>query len=362
MLIWERWIWKTSLLNVAREFAVWDTDYKWHKYNFISIYIIIKDNTNLIDFIKDIKNKIVKEVWKLNAKRDVFKKILKEAQKMEGFWLKYKKEELSDVEIIDEFNSFLIEVVKGLSEHETVKDWILFIVDEADKANDNLNIGTFFKTLIESLHTESVRNVMVILWGLPHLKEVLFKSHESSVRLFREKTLSFLSKEDVIELVQKWIDKGNDFWDTNITITDEALNNIYLFSEWNPHYVQLICSHIYDFNQDDKIDWSDVKWGMLWINWAIEELWKIYYEKFYYKDVTSVNHRKVLDIMAKNWNEWVSRTKLKNKFWWEDSTLDSALASLKKKNIILKKNSSLWEYKLQRVSFAYWIINHKNIS
>jgi len=83
------------------------------------------------------------------------------------------------------------------------------LIDEADNASRELNIGVFLKNLSETLVKEGCNKVMIILAGLPRLRDILKESHESSLRLFEEYELSPLSPDEVKHVITRGLEEYN---------------------------------------------------------------------------------------------------------------------------------------------------------
>lgn len=366
LLIWERWIWKTSLLSHAKKFSQWEVNSWPMKYNFLSVQVILTDNTTLLDLAKKITKSIEREFKSINPELDVLKKTWDFISRLSIAWVSLKQSDqsqMSNEEFIDEFIHSLIDTVKWITEDNLYqemwlnekKDGIVLLIDEWDKANKDLDLWVFLKTLSEKLNIESANKLLIIMAWLPKVREVLRESHQSSLRIFNELILPPLTKEEISELSQNAIIESNNATNWDLTITKEACADLFGYSEGYPHFAQQIGYSAFEANTDNEISGKDVMQWFFWENWALDRIWKRYYDTFYYRDISSKSHREILSILAKQWNTWSSIKKIKKDFKGNDNTLKSWLSALVKKNIILKNEKEKWEYRLQWWSFAFWI-------
>jgi len=375
LLIGERGIGKTSLLSLANNFAKNEINWDEQKYNFLTVQINLTEKMSVSDLAILIKNNIERELSKINPQITLIKKFWGFISKIEACGIKYNNNDNSfddESQIIDQFIHSLVDTVKNLTQDSKLsevglaqkKDGLVILVDEADRASKFLDLGVFLKNLTETLSIEKCNNILFILAGLPNIHRILQESHESSLRLFQEFELPPLSKNETDEVITRGIKEANSISDqkiTKITIDRKALDHIYVYSEGYPHFVQQIGYSVYDVNDNDKIDVEDVKKGFFMKGGALDLIGNRGYKKLYYSDINVESQRAILDIMADNWNDWVTRDFIKLKFNGKETTLDNGLRALKDKNIILVKEGSRGQYRLQWASFAFWIKNHKNI-
>lgn len=371
LLIGERGIGKTSLLSLANNFAKNEINWDDQKYNFLTIQINLTEKMSVSDLAILIKNNIERELSKINPEITLVKKFWGFISKIEACGFKYNNSNNSSDEesqIVDQFIHSLVDTVKNITQNSKLgeiglankKDGLVILIDEADRASKNLDLGVFLKNLTETLNIESCNNILFILAGLPNIHKILQESHESSLRLFQEFELPTLSKNETDEVITRGIKEANSTSDNKVTIDRKSLDYIYVYSEGYPHFVQQIGYSVYDVNEDDKIDEEDIKEGFFMKGGALDLIGNRGYKKLYYSDINVESQRAILDIMAENWNGWITRDSIKSKLNKKDTTLDNGLRALKEKNIILVKEGSRGQYRLQWASFAFWIKNHKN--
>ena len=357
----ERGIGKSSLMMYLKHVSCGNIKgLNTEKFNYVTINTIISDKTNLISFIKLIEKQISREIGKL----EVVKKFLKEtwafAQRIkvldsgiEG------KKTIDDIDIlIDEFAYSLAETCKRITnpmKDEEKKDGIIFLMDEADNASENLEIGYFFKTLTELLQQYECNNIMFVVAGLPEIIEKLSASHQSSIRVFNELKIKELTPEDRKYVISRGIEIGNEINTEQTTITDNAKTQISTLSEGYPHFIQQFAFSAFDHSIDNEISNDDVLDGAFKQGGAIDAIGNKYYANAYFDQIKSDDYRKVLGIMAEEMNTWIKKNKIREKFDGTDAILSNALQTLTTKKIILKNSSKIGEYRLQHRGFALWI-------
>ena len=362
LFLGERGIGKTSLLLLAKYFAKGDIVWEDKKHNFITLQLSLNSNINLYSFIVKFKNILKRELHKTCKSQKVIDDIWKFVKKVEISGSKINETMYGDEQLLlDDFVFSLIDTVKSITTHkEKSKDGILVLIDEADTASPELNLGALIKTLSESLVSEGCNKVLFILTGLPTTTECLRNSHESSLRLFEELTLSPLELDDVKFVIERGISEINKISpNQNLSITDEAIKKFHNLSEGYPHFLQQLGYSTIASSENNPINKEDVSNAMFSEGGALELIGKRYYVDLFYNKINVDSYRQILTIMADNWNKWISKQDIRKKFTGSGSNLTNGLSALRKRNIILSKRGVKGQYRLQWLSFAFWIKIHK---
>lgn len=363
LFIGERGIGKTSLLLVAKYISQgmfsWDNE----KYDFLPIHLVINSKTTLSDFVIKFHNGLKRELQKSNNAKKIFDTCWEFVKKLEIAGCKINENQESNNEIlIDNFIYSLSETVRHLTtgnDTKTLKDGIVVIIDEVDTATKDLDLGTFLKTLTETLTFEGCNKVLFILAGLPQATDRLRESHESSLRLFEEYEMKPLSQGDVKYVVNSALSEINKSEDDILTVDDEAMRAFYSFSEGYPHFLQQIGYSTILNCESNKIDVDLVKKSMFENGGALELIGNRYYVDLYYNKINTDSYRQILTIMADQWNEWISKEEIRKKFSGSGTNLANGIKALRDRNIILTKRGQRGLYRLQWMSFAFWIKIHK---
>lgn len=359
IFVGERGIGKSSLLLYARYLAS-------KEYNFLSIFISLSDNTDLKSLACKIQDGLERQLATSNQALNYLKKLWKFVKTIEipgTLGIKTSQDARTDDQIIDDIVYSLASTVKSLTADSQLKDLglskkkdgLIIFIDEADKASDNLKLGTFLKYLNEILISEGAINFLIIMAGLPNIREVLRKSHESSLRLFKEYELKPLSEAEVKNVIRYGIQESNQM-EKNLppfTINEEALDLIFSYSEGYPHFVQQIGASTFEENNDNIISENDVRAGFFSDGGALQLIGDRYYRHYY--GICSKEEKTILKIIASKWNNWNTIEEIKKQYKGKASTLHSCLRTLKEKGVILKKEGTRGEYRLQWSSFAFWI-------
>lgn len=363
LFIGERGIGKTSLLLLTKFFAQGEIIFEEKKHNYLTLQMNLNSDLNQLSFIMKFKNILQREIHKIYKTKKLIDDVWGFVKKLEVTGCKINSDDVSEVQlIIDDFVYSLVETVEKLKNHkETPKEGIVILIDEADTASKELNLGVFLKNLSETLVSENCNNVLFVLTGLPTVPDVLRNSHESSLRLFEEITLKPLGFDDVKYVVNKAIKEIKEKEPQNeISVTDEGYKNFHELSEGYPHFLQQLgFSTISNLNKseiDDKIVFD----SMFNPGGALELIGKRYYVDLFYNKINSDLYRQILSIMAEKWNSWISKEEIRKNFSGSGTNLNNGIKALRDRNIILTRRGVRGQYRLQWLSFAFWIKIHKN--
>lgn len=268
-----------------------------------------------------------------------------------------KKKELSETEVFDSLIYSLVDTAKllkerGLTNPGTSKSGIIVLIDEADRASEELDLGALLKQLTEQLLFEGCNIISFIVSGLPEAVVSLRKSHESSLRVFDQINLPPLTANDCKEVIKLALDHANRSNQTPVTIADSALTSIASWSEGYPHFLQQFAYSAYEYDSDNNIDDEDFKAGSFK---ALGLIGDRYYKDMYYGKIKKDSYRLVLQIMSEKFNSWVTKEEIRSKFKGDGTTLNNAINALLERNIILRNPATRGEYRLQWFGFALWI-------
>ncbi len=362
LLLGERGIGKTSLLNVVQMFACGKFEWDDQKHDFLSVRLPLDESMCLADFALNLKKAIERKINKENPEIAWFKTAWNFLSRFEAAGVAYRKTESStnNSQLIQEFIYSLIDTVKTLKDPNIInkKDGLVILLDEADKASRDLHLGTFLKNLSEALISEEQNNILFILTGLPGLRNALIQSHESSLRLFQELNLQRLSKDETAEVINRGLKESEKKSEVKVEIDNDAQSLIYVYSEGYPHFVQQIGFSVFEIDTDNKITKDDVTKGFFKQHGALEMIGDRYYTKPFYNDINVDSQREILTIMSEKWDNFVSREEIKKSFSGKETSLNNGIRSLIEKGIIIPKDGVKGQYRLQWKSFAFWIKNH----
>ncbi len=365
LFIGERGIGKTSLLLLSKYIAQGEVIWSENKYNFVPIHLTINQKTNLVEFAIKFRNALKRELHRINNTKKIIDNCWGFLKNIEIAGFKIKDNDQFNPELyIDDFIYSLSDTLEILTKEtngESAKDGIVVIIDEGDTASPELNLGTFLKNLTETLSFEDKNKILFIIAGLPQVTDKLRDSHESSLRLFEEFNMKALKFEDVKFVVNsavKTINAENN--ENKLTITDEGLTAFFEYSEGYPHFLQQIGYTLISKLASDTIEAKDVIDAMLCKGGALELIGKRYYVDLFYNKINSDLYRQILTLMAERWNEWITKEEIRKNFNGSGSNLNNGIKALRDRNIILTKRGVRGHYRLQWLSFAFWIKIHKD--
>jgi Cdc6-like AAA superfamily ATPase len=361
LFLGERGIGKTSLLLLTKYFANGDLVLDKKKHNFLTIQLNINNNTTISDFIIKFKKQFQRELHKISKTQKVVDNLWSFVKRLEVSGFKINETAGSSVEqLIDDFTYSFSETINELTNGKEIKkDGIVVIIDEADTACKELRLGSFLKTLTETLVSENTNKALFILAGLPNVTDVLRDSHQSSLRLFEEHTLKPLKKKDVEYIIKRAIEDINEKEDKEIKIDNDAIKKFHEVSEGYPHFLQQVGFCVIKNLKTNKITEKLVEDSMYHEGGALDLIGTRYYMDLYYNKIKVDSYRQILSIMAKEWDKWISKTDIRKVFTGSGSELNNGIKALRDRNIILTKRGVRGVYRLQWLSFAFWIRIHK---
>jgi hypothetical protein len=357
----ERGIGKSSLLQLIKYISQGTIDNSYgEKFDFVAVQLVISDRTNLYSSVKLIDKVLKRELGKIEKVKTFLDSTWDFVQRIKimdsGIESAAQNSEI-DI-LIDDFAYSLAQTckrIKSKQDETKSKDGIVFFIDEADNACENLHLGYLLKTVTELLVQHECHNIMFVVAGLPIVIDKLSNSHPSSIRIFNHLIIKELSPEDRQHVVDSGIKKGNEINEEITTITTEAKTLISTLSEGYPHFIQQFSYSAYDYNTDGEINKDDVTGGSFGKGGALDEIGTRYYHSAYNEQIKSDDYREVLSIMAESMNSWIKKSDIVQNFSGNDHTVTDALKALTTRKIILKNPSKRGEYRLQQRGFALWI-------
>jgi Cdc6-like AAA superfamily ATPase len=361
----ERGIGKTSLLSYIKFVAKGDILIGQEKLNFLVIDVDIEKTTSSPGLIRKIESALKREVGREEKGRKFFADAWGFVKRIEAAGFKLNSEQSPDLleNLFDDFAYSLAETVVRITNPENPKnildahyDAVLILIDEADNASKELDLGSFIKLTLERLQKQGVENVLFGLAGLPQLKRVLYESHPSSLRVFEDVELGRLSTAEVRTVVRMCMTEADRLNKTSgYHFTGPAEELLIEFSEGYPHFIQQYGFCAFSKAVNTEITEDNVMEGAVGKRGALELIGDRYYRNDFYNKIQGENYRSVLRIMSDYLDQWVTKAQIKERFQGANTTLDNALHALRERNIILAKEGQKGTYRLQDRGFAHWI-------
>ena len=363
MITGERGIGKTSLLLYLKALAQGNITFNSEKFKFLVLDLDIDTNSTQLGLINRIKMHLDTQLGKSESARTFLKdawSFLQRVRIMDS-GITPEIENISDEVMLDEFALTLAQVCERTcnaspeSTFSTRYDGILILIDEADNCSPQLHLGSFIKLLTERLQRHDCNRVLVGLAGMPDLRDKLYASHPSSLRIFEDLQLGRLTDTEVSSVISICLERADKDNHEKVSITDEAREMLVNFLEGYPHFIQQFGYSAFAYDTNGEIDKEDVVQSAIGVRGALDLIGDRYYRDDFYNKIQQDGYRQVLRIMADDLDGWVTRTKIKSKFRGKEATLNNALKALRDRHIILSKQGEKGIYRLQHKGFALWI-------
>lgn len=348
----ERGIGKSSLVNLVGKMGRGDFDLT-SKLNFLVVSIDVGGVHSQVDLVKKLARELKGELSRAGTLRQRASQVWDFLSKWEILGVRYHRDAAPDPD--DAREALVDQLVALVDAMQGERDGVLFLIDEADAAPVEAQLGEFLKSVSERLAKRDCANVLFGLAGLPSTIGKLRASHESAPRMFSTMRLEPLSHDECVQIIKKALLNAKEKNDREVSIEGDALELLADMSEGYPHFVQQFGYSAFDADTDNLISVADVVNGAHAENGAIAQLGSKYFDELYYSRISSDEYRKVLDAMAAHADQWVQRRDLAAACGIKDSTFNNALNALKNRNIILSDDTRQGYYRLPTRSFAAWI-------
>ncbi|GAB2536600.1 AAA family ATPase [Rufibacter soli] len=363
LLLGERGIGKTSLMNLVKFFAEGDIEVRDTKLNFLVIEIDITKDTSQLALIRKIQLALKRKLAKTEKAKKIFNDIWNFISSIEAAGVKFNKEKETNNEILfEEFSYSLADTINRITSSEDKNqldasyDGLLIIIDEADNSSPTLELGSFVKLLTERLQKEGTEKIMFGIAGLPKTRDILIESHPSSIRIFEELYLDRLKKDEIKLVFTIMLKKSKELNGYDTVLESNAEELLINFTEGFPHFVHQYGFCSFEESNGKVITENNVLDGAFGKNGAIETIGSRYYKDDFYNKIKTESYRQVLLIMANQMDSWVTKSYLKENFNGSDTILNNAITALISRNIIIPKPGERGTYRLQDKGFAWWII------
>ena len=365
MITGERGIGKTSLLLYLRYIATGQITLNGEKLNFLVVDLDTDNKTTQRGLVERITLQLDRVLGQSEPARQFLKQawsFLQRVKVMDSGIDRHARDQQSDEVLLDEFAASLADVgdrvCRGDGEGNLFQarhDGLLILIDEADNSSPELGLGSFLKLLLERLQKRGCNRVLVGLAGLPELRNRLYVSHQSSVRVFQELPLGRLTSGEVAQVIGICLERANTDNVEKTTMAEDAKNSLVALSEGFPHFIQQFGFSAFGKDTDGTISKQDVELSAFGPGGALETIGDRYYRHDFYNKIQQESYRQVLRIMADDLDGWVTRAKIAAKFKGKPGILNNAIKALRDRHIIWSKEGEKGVYRLQHKGFALWI-------
>lgn len=265
--------------------------------------------------------------------------------------------EIPPAEIYLEAEKTLRTLAKTLSRKNSELGSLCIIVDDLDRMGDFDMFFSFWKTLQDKLAADNCRNLMLVLVGLPEIKDRMSAQDESFPRTFLSIPLEKLSTDESRAIINKILKNGVPLKE----IREEALAKLLYYSENHPFLIQEIGYSAFEVSRNDQIILGDVELGIQGnerYTGSVQRLGELFFRKTYPEMVQSESYRELLGLIAqksKGERPWVLRRNLLASYSKKPSSLGLNLQQLVDKGLIIRNPEKFGEYRLVSSMFQVYV-------
>lgn len=364
----ERGVGKTSFFDYLRRRAT--NSVNGGEFSFAVVDIAIHKQTTRLDFARALQAQLKDLLAQNPTHSETLGRIWGFIQRFEVAGVAYRERDPRDENHRDMYQDVadsLCEIVQRACLDSDDKplsaacDGVLILVDEVDQASAELDIGTFFKYLLERLNRKGCHKVVVGLAGLSSATDVLLKSHASSLRVFDELALSNLGRSDVKELLDEAQFIVCERGVPDFKITESAREMLFELSDGHPHMLhqlgycafEVACGSRGESSESGfEITDSHVMSGFLASRGALDMLGDMYFRAPFANVEADNAALAVLDHMSET-GELAAVEELAIHATVSVSDVERAVMELCRNGLLVERGAE--RFGIKHPAFAYWV-------
>lgn len=230
---------------------------------------------------------------------------------------------------------------------------MLIIVDETDNISNDINLASFFKSLIETLQRENFNKIMFLFTVTPSGLNNMLKGHEAFSRLFKSIEISNLTEDESNELIKNSLKRGQPI----LTASKDFLGYVFAFSNGVPCFIHEICYAAFEVCEKSTLTKSDFRNGVLGtknVKGAKDSIYEKHFRQKYTHDILSNYYREILHIMSLSIGP-IKSSEIIKKFSGKKHTCQTYLSRLVDRGIIKREEGKLGYYNIPENMFKLWL-------
>ena len=245
-------------------------------------------------------------------------------------------------------------LIKGI--WNNIKDkysGMLIIIDETDNISNDINLASFFKSLIETLQRENFNKIMFLFTVTPSGLNNMLKGHEAFPRLFKSIEISNLTEDESNELVKNSLKLGEPI----LRASKKFLKFVFAFSDGVPCFIHEICYAAFEVCKGSTLTYSDFRNGVLGtknVKGAKDSIYDKHFRQKYTQDILSNSYREILHIMSLYVGP-AKASEIIKKFSGKKHTCRTYLSRLVDRGIIKREEGKLGYYNIPEEMFRLWL-------
>lgn len=353
-----RGVGKTSFLDLIRSHAGRGAN----KFNFLVLDFLINKRNTCFDLAKGIERELTRAVSDYDPFAAIVQKSWGFIQRIEaaGISLKSAPAQVDHREIYEAVADAMCETVEKLCGRTSLVygyDGVLLLLDEVDQASAELDLGAFLKYLLEILNRRGCHRVSIGLAGLSSSRDVLLKSHPSSLRIFDELTLGDLNREEFDQLLDEAQFKVQSDGEMGFVLEKSARDTLFDYLDGHPHFVHQFgyCAFEYACAKPEgfiTLTGEDVIHGAINVRGAFDLIGDMYFRSDFEVVESNDLALRILDFIGESPRQAFSTYQLSAKIECLYEDLITVLRKMCELKLLVEENG---KYRIRYTCFAYWL-------
>ena len=275
----ERGLGKSSLLSLLRNLTIKER-------GSLAIHVFLGGVTTLEELVRRIFEQFLKESnaqpWFKNIS-SFFGKYIKNVE-LFSIKVSFKPQE-DDLEVlVKEFPEAINSIIEGLKNENK---GLFIVLDDIEGLATNPDFANWYKSFVDSVAIHyTYFPVLVILLGLPEIRDNFGKHQPSFMRIFKVLEIEKLKDNEVEEFFKNAFDK------VDVKVDSDAMKIMVKLSSGFPFLMHEIGDAVFRLDNDQKICYGDATLGIVY---AAKSIGKKYIDPKVYRTLRSQKYFSILE-------------------------------------------------------------------
>ena len=349
----ERGIGKSSLLLKVRSKAQFVHGVKSRI--MLTVLITLDEKDTVQSFAQKITSEMHREKRRLRPIRQSIYDKFSWIYRVDTKWLKIIPPFTSNDDSWVTVDTLTDQIKFTLSRFKKSHAGFLLLIDEVERASEDLKLGALLKRLVEQFRKTGLNRATIGLAGQLAAIDKLRGEHAAAIRSLRLIKLERLRSDESRLALNKGLALASLRTGEKICIDDGAANWIVNTSDGYPHFLQQLAASALETDTDGKISLDDAFNGAFGANGAIDQLGYSYFEGMFTVECTTDIERYVLNTLAKDPDTFLNVVEIADYLNEKQEEVSCALSRLIVVGIVERHDVQLETYKVVSRAFATWI-------